>query len=592
MSDTSSAVLTYDFGRRIFFRGAFFLSFIIILLGVLAWRLYEIQLVQHEELTGSVEGYVKSNITWTPRRGRIFDTRGRDLAISVKTPSCAFDPKLADLQGVDRMEVVGKLARTLQLTPAEMDRVYSGVMKKDSRFVWVKRRLNSEEIEAVQALNLPGIHFPVEYTRCYPQGKTGSQVLGFSNIDGKGMEGIERTCDSILRGLGGTRGVQRDAVGRKLADTGSALVSVEPGLDVELTIDSYIQDLTERELEKAVIENEASSGAAVVMDPATGDILAMAGYPYFDANYPAEFPARNRLNPIVASVFEPGSIFKSIVMSAALEQKVVTPTTEFDCEGGAWRMPENGRVLHDTHGYGVLPVATILVKSSNIGMAKIAALMGKEKLYQGLRKFGIGSRTGVPIAGELNGTLRDAGKWTSYSMGSIPMGQEVTITPLQAVTAYSAIANGGVLLKPRIVKNIYSQDILEEAVPVTPVRRVISPEVSQQILQMLKDTVEEGTGKRARSEMYTVGGKTGTAQLACNTAEIAAGHKGYSPNRYIGSFIAVAPIENPQVVVLVSVREPKKSHYGGTVSAPAVKNIIDGVLNYYKIPMSPQKKKG
>ena len=584
--------LPYEFNIKVYRRGICFLGIILVLFTGLIWRLYQIQHVNYEEFSGSAQGYIQSNITWSPRRGRIFDAKGRDLALSVKTPSCAFDPKIADMRGVDRMDVVSKVAEALQLTPAEMDKVYSGVMKKNIRFVWVKRRLSQEDIDKVKALKLPGLVFPVEYTRCYPQGVTGSQVLGFSNIDGKGMEGVEKTCDSILRGLAGSRDVQRDAVGRKLADESAALVSVEPGLDIELTLDSYIQDLTERELEKAVVENGGTSGSAVVMDSATGDILAMAGYPSFDSNSPADYPAKNRLNPIVASVFEPGSIFKSIVMSAALEQKVVTPTTEFDCEGGAWRMPENGRVLHDSHGYGVLPVSTILTKSSNIGMAKIAAIMGKENLYEGLKKFGIGDKTGVPIAGELKGTLRHSSKWTSYSMGSIPMGQEVTITPLQAVTAYSAIANGGILLKPRLVKNIYSEGKLKKCVPVTPVRKVISSNVSEEILKMLQATVEIGTGKRAKSKMYTVGGKTGTAQLACNAAEIAAGHKGYSPTRYVGSFIAVAPIEKPRVIVLVSVREPKTSHYGGVVSAPAVKNIIDGTLNYYKIPMSPGKKKG
>ena len=590
MSDTCE--MPYEFSKRIYRRGICFLGLILLLFAGLIWRLYQIQLVQNEELSESVQGYIQSNITWTPRRGKIFDAKGRDLAVSIKTPSCAFDPKIADMKGLDRMEVVEKVADALKLTPVEMDKVYKGAMRKNSRFVWVKRRLEQEELEKVKSLKLPGLMFPVEYTRCYPQGRIASQVLGFSNIDGKGMEGVERTCDSILRGIKGSRDVQRDAVGRKLADIGSALISNEPGLNIELTIDSYVQDLTERELENAVISSKAKAGAAVVMDPATGDILAMAGYPSFDANTPAEFPAENRLNPVIATVFEPGSIFKSIVMAAALEQKVVTPETEFNCEGGAWRMPENGRVLHDSHGYGVMPVSKILTHSSNIGMAKIAAIMGKENLFRGLKRFGIGDKTGVPISGELDGTLRNAGTWTSYSMGSIPMGQEVTVTPLQAVTAYSAIANGGVLLKPRLVKNIYSAEKLEKTVPVTPVRKVISSQVSQDILSMLQATVEEGTGKRARSELYTVGGKTGTAQLACNAEEIAAGHKGYSPNRYVGSFIAVSPIEQPKVIVLVSIREPKTSHYGGVVAAPAVKNIINGVLSYYKVPLSPGKKKG
>jgi len=578
---------------RVYVRGAVLLGLIFVLFLALAGRLVDLQYFNHNAYAETASSYVDSSVTWNGRRGMIVDSRLRPMAVSLKVPSCALDPKLAKNSKTGLAGVIDSLRVSLQLSPAELDRIYRISSREGSRFVWIRRRIEDSQKKTLEELKLPGVYFPAEFERDYPQGSLASHVLGFSDIDGKGREGIENVCDSILRGLDGSRPVWRDALGNKLSDKEEHLKSLEPGLNVSLTIDSYIQSVAEAALKDSIDEYKAKSGCVVVMEPCSGDILAMAGYPDYKPENPAEGAAKNRLNPIIASVFEPGSIFKPFVIAAGLELKRVTSETVFNCENGAWKMPESRRVLHDAHGYGKLTVEKILVKSSNIGTAKVALEVGKKDLYKYLTGFGFGRKTGQPLIGEIDGTLRTPDKWSAYSMGSIPMGQEVTVTPLQVATAYCALANSGVLIKPRLVREVLDDDYnTVSAVDVQPLGRVISPKVAKEILLMLQKTVEEGTGKKAQLKKYTVGGKTGTAQLAVNADEIAAGHKGYSPNRYIGSFVGVAPIENPRLVVVVSIREPKTAHYGGTVAAPAVRRIIDDTLHYLKVEPSPADTKG
>lgn len=576
-----------DKSKQLYKRGACLLALLFVAYAVLGGRLVQIQYLEHEAFARSAASYVDSNVRWAGRRGRIVDSRMRPLAVSVKSASIALDPKLAKQSSIGFAGVVDKLRQELELSPAELDRIYRIGQRDGCRFVWIRRMAGDELKKRVAALKLAGVYFPAEFERDYPQGRLGSHILGFSDIDGKGREGIENICDSFLRGLGGERKVWRDALGNQLTDEESGLKSTTPGLNVKLTVDSYIQSVAERELAAAIEKYNAKSGCVVVMEPCTGDVLAMAGLPDFSPAEPAANPAKNRLNPIIGSVFEPGSIFKPFVIAAALEQNAVEARTVFHCENGAWRMPGTTRVLHDAHGYGRLTVSKILVKSSNIGTAKIALELGKDKLYRYLTGFGFGQKTGQPLAGEIKGTLRRPERWSSYSMGSIPMGQEVTVTPIQVAAAYSALANGGILVKPRLIREILDdQKRAVNVVDIQPKRRVIKPRIAREVLDMLAETVQSGTGKKARLKRYTVGGKTGTAQLAANAEEIAAGHRGYSPDRYIASFVGVAPIENPRLVVLVSVREPKSAHYGGTVAAPAVKNIINDTLHYMKVAPS------
>ncbi|MBN2712796.1 MAG: penicillin-binding protein 2, partial [Planctomycetes bacterium] len=376
-----------------------------------------------------------------------------------------------------------------------------------------------------------------------------------------------------------------DARRRTLAEDASQADESRKGLSVVLSMDSTVQLITERALKKAIEQYTPESATAVVMDPFTGDVLAIASYPTFDPNQPAETPAENRMNLAVMSIMEPGSTFKPFVLASALDKGLVKLNAKYDCENGAWRMA-CGRVLHDAHGYGTLTAEMVLVKSSNIGIAKIADLLHPEGLYRTARHFGFGELSGIPMRGELKGLLHPLNKWTAYSMGSVPMGQEVAVTPLQLVTAYSSIANGGALLRPRIVRAVRHSDggMVKDFPVVVRDPRVISPETAATMRKVLRKVVTEGTGRKLQMPEYPIGGKTGTAQLPVNAAEIAAGQKGYSSNRYVANFVGIAPYDVPRIVVAVAVREPKGAHYGGTVAGPVVKEICRDTLKYLGVP--------
>lgn len=545
--------------------------------------------MQHGD-SPSRAGLRKRVVERQARRGTITDARGRPVAVSVAVESCALDPLLIRNAGVDVNDVLGKLDAILQFSPTEARALIQRANRDGNRFVWIRRHLDTEQASAIRALNLPGVLLQQEYKRRYPFATLGAHLIGFTDIDGRGREGIEALCNAVLSGENLTRSVMRDAIGRSLAVDGSPWTSDTPPLTVELSFDASLQTIAEEELTKTLEEFRATQGTAVVMDPCSGDILALVSLPHFDPNRPADVPAENRFNFAIGGIYEPGSIFKTLVTAAALDAKVVTPQTTFHCENKAWRMPQNGRILRDTHPHGTLSVAMILAKSSNIGMAKMAERMGPKKLRDSLAAFGFGERTGQPLPGEVTGTLHPLNRWTSYSMGSVPMGQEVAVTPIQIVTAYSAIANGGMILRPRLIRRIHDGEGGESYdVPVTPVRRVVRPDVAETVLGILEKAVDEGTGRRVQMDEYRIGGKTGTAQMMANAQERAAGHRGYSPNRYVSSFVGVVPIENPRLVILVSVWEPKGAYYGGTVAGPAVRNIARRSLRYMNVPHSPKE---
>jgi len=409
-------------------------------------------------------------------------------------------------------------------------------------------------------------------------------VVGFCDIDGRGREGVEGTWQAFLAAIPAEQEAKRDACRRPMVDNAFAADASRQGHTVELALISAVQRLTEDELGKAVARYRPAGASAVVMEPHSGDILAWACWPDYDPNNPGAAESAHRLNSVIATVFEPGSTFKPFVWAAALEENAITPESRFFCENGAWTMP-NGRVLHDVHGYGDLTAEMVLIKSSNIGMAKIAGLLGASRLHRWICAFGFGETTGVPISGELSGTVHPLARWTSYSMGSLPMGQEITVTLMQLATAYSAIANGGLLIKPRLIKAIRDAEgrIVHE-VPVTPRRRVLRVETSACLRRILRRAVSEGTGKAANMPEYALAGKTGTAQLKVNAAEYRAGLRGYSRTRFLSSFVGMAPADAPRIVVAVAVREPQGAYYGGTVAAPVVRDIARRTLLYLGVP--------
>jgi cell division protein FtsI (penicillin-binding protein 3) len=514
--------------------------------------------------------------TLEAHRGRLLDRSGRELAVSVRRHGCAIDP-----QRVQSMEVtIGALEGALGLRREEIDAMRSYIARRraaghECRFAWVRRALMPEEVEAVERLNLPGVMLTRDWARQYPQGRTACHVVGFTRRDGPGLEGLELALDSQLQGRAGSLRINRDARRRAVLTTPEIVKPRRDGTDVMLTLDTYIQTIVERQLDRIVEEYNPEQATAVVMAPYSGAVLALANRPAFDANRAREEPQEARFNPAVAGIYEPGSVFKPFVLAAALEEGAVDLDTPIHCEGGAWNL--GYRVLNDTHGYGTLPAAKVVIKSSNIGIAKIARRVGMRKLHAWLSRFGFGEETGIELPGEVGGIFRPVSEWNPrFSMTSVPMGQEVSVTPVQLTAAFCALVNGGVLVRPRLVEATIHEDGGTSRKPVLPLRRVVSETVADQVRQVLARVVAEGTGRRAKSESYTIGGKTGTAQIA--------GPGGYEPGAYVASFCGFAPVEAPRLVVLVSVTRPQGAYYGGTVSAPAVRAILEKALLYCRVP--------
>ncbi|MFK7817395.1 MAG: peptidoglycan D,D-transpeptidase FtsI family protein [Planctomycetaceae bacterium] len=540
---------------------------------LLMWLILAVRLVQ-------VQGYSRDGFasratrqrtfkeTIPARPGEIVDRNGHVLALTVTRRSLFLDPSRIE----NRWEVAQGLASALNLNA---DRLYQQLSEKASRrFIWVKRRLSDGEVQRVRELNLPEETWGYrnEYQRSYPQGNLAAHALGIRNIDNEGSGGVEQSFDSAIRGTEGSRILVRDARG--------AVIDIRPdeaprhGATIVTTIDSTLQVQVEKQLDE-IVERWAPTGAcAIVMQPATGDILAMASRPSFNPNEPAgQKDAWSNL--CISAVYEPGSTIKPFIVGWAIDQGLLNANEIFDCENGAYRMGR--RVLHDSHPYGRLSVNDVLVKSSNIGMAKIGERLTNEGLYRSLLTFGFVRRTGLELPGELSGLVRSLDKWNDYSIGSVPMGHEIAITPMQLITAHAALANGGRMVYPRLTTAESSplptpvDTISRDSAPAPIVAQTISPEIAHWLVTgPMREVVERGTAKRARIEGVSVFGKTGTAQKL--TPDGPVGH--------VCSFVGGAPAENPGVLVLVVVDCPTGQgvHYGGTVAAPAAREILLGSL--------------
>jgi len=539
-------------------------------------QLYRIQCLQHARYEDLARRQHLTKVKIPVRRGTITDCRGNSLAISLPVESLYADPKNVKQKSM----TAWKLAAVLGMEPQD---IFARLIR-GRRFMWIKRRLTDEEHSRVRVLELKGLGFRREYRRVYPQGMLLGQVLGFCGIDDNGLEGLELQLEAYLMGRPGYRQTRRDAAGNKIAASRLKKEPAANGLDVMLTIDANIQRIAEEELDNACEQFAPLTGMAIVMEPATGDILALANWPLFDPNTfrglsAAELRSRSH-NTAVLDVYEPGSTFKPFVVSAALEEEVVTPDTVFDCGNGSAVL--NGRLLRDSHPHGELTVSQIITFSSNPGVGGIAIRLGKEKLHEYVRAFGFGRVAGLPVACESAGLLAPPRSWSRFSITSIPMGQEVAVTSVQLAAAYSAIAASGKLMKPRLVKSIADPDTgqVVREFPTQEVGRVISPQTARRVTDMLVQVIEHerGTGRRARLENYLLAGKTGTAQKSLPNG------RGYSTTDYVSSFVAFAPAYRPRVCVLVKIDTPRGSHYGGTVTAPAVREIIRRTLAYLDVP--------
>jgi cell division protein FtsI (penicillin-binding protein 3) len=531
-------------------------------------RLAYLQLALHSEYLARAQRQQQRTIEITPKRGIIYDRNMRALAMSIPVKSAFAVPgEIADQELAVRL-----ISRVLNISPD----VLAARLESSRSFVWMARKLSPEKYEALDALNLKGIYFQDENQRFYPKRDLAAHVLGFVDPDEKGLAGIEYQFDSQIRSKPEKIIVMADARQRWF-DGGEA--QREQGASVVLTLDERIQYIAQRELATAMAKTRALAGTVIVLDPNDGEILAMANWPRFNPNKANEAPAEWRMNRAVSALYEPGSTFKLITLAAAFDQGITRPTEVFDCENGAIYIA--GHRIRDHKPFGLLTVADILAQSSDVGAIKIAVRLGSPKFYEYIRDFGFGAPTGIDLPGESRGLLHRLESWSAISIGSVSMGQEIGVTPIQLATAVSAIANGGLLYRPHVVKQIKhgEQNLpVEDVVVRTEPRRVIRPETAATLRRLMEGVVLNGTGKLARLDGWTAAGKTGSAQKI----DPATGR--YSRTQLIASFTGFAPLNNPAITVLVSLDAPVGQREGGQVGAPVFKRIAEQVLSYLDVP--------
>ena len=531
-------------------------------------RLGYLQLFRHSEFMARAQRQQQRVIEITPKRGAIYDRNMHPLAMSIPVDSAfAVPAELGDQQLAARL-LSGVLGIPREVLEARLESSHS--------FVWIARKLPPDKKEAVEALNLKGVYFQKENQRIYPKRDLASHVLGFVDLDEKGLGGIEYELDGQIRGKSEKIIVMADARQRWF-DGGEA--QRERGANVILTLDEKIQYIAERELAAAIAKTHAIAGTVMVMNPNTGEILALANWPKFNPNAVKEVPAEARMNRAVTALYEPGSTFKLITLAAAFDQGITRPGEVFDCENGAVYVA--GHRIRDHKPFGMLNVAEILAQSSDVGAIKIALRLGAPKFYDYIRAFGFGQPTGVDLPGESKGLLRRLENWSAVSIGSISMGQEVGVTPIQLISAVSAIANGGMLYKPHVIAELRRGNQLvspEGLLASTEPKKVIRPETAATLRRLMEGVVLDGTGKLAHLDGWTAAGKTGSAQKI----DPATGR--YSRTQFVASFTGFAPISNPAVTILVSLDSPVGQREGGQVAAPVFKRIAEQVLPHLDVP--------
>jgi len=543
-----------------------------------AGRAFYLQVLQNDRLVKLAEKQHNRIVALTPGRGAIYDQHNAPLAVSIEMDSC-----YAETRNLESLpDAAAKLAPLLGYSAAELQ----AKLKASRNFVWLARRIAPEVAQKVRALELDGVGFVKESKRFYPNSEVAAHVIGFTGTDPGGLEGVEKKYDSTILGNTGYLVTERDALGRDIdLKKGQEGKSGTKGNNVVLTLDKNVQYIAEKELAQAVIKNGAKAGIAVVMEPETGRVLAMANYPTFNPNSYFKYGQANLRNRAISDSFEPGSTFKIFLVAAALEAHAIRSSDYFDCENGSYSYA--GRTIHDTHKYGSLSVPQILKYSSNIGAAKIGSRLGPERLYAALTGFGFGERSEIDLPGETGGMLRNQAKWYGIDLATISFGQGVTASALQIASAVSAVANGGNLMKPYLVDRITddSGNVLKQFGPQVK-RRVVSPETAKKVANMLEGVVNEGgTGTEAAVDGYRVAGKTGTAQ------KVDAGSHSYSAKKRTASFVGFVPLDKPRLTILVVVDEPTTSPYGGVVAAPAFSAIAQQTLCYLKVPVDRSVKK-
>ena len=508
-------------------------------------------------------------------RGGLIDRTGRVLAATRVGYRLFCDPLFIE----DRTVFAETVAYELGYNPVEIDMKLSG--RSHTRYVLLDDRMNDEQVDRFKDIELPGIYMEPITVRDYPQGPLAGTLLGFVGRDGEGLEGLERHWEERLLAKAGSFKFMRDYKRRRMWVNGEDYVPFEDGENVRLSIDAYIQRVCEEELKATIEQYGADSGQIIVMQPNTGEILAIATYPTYNPNAFGDVTDEMRRNRPVTDVFEPGSIFKPFVWAGLTEMKAAYPSEKIDTTtSGVWVMP-NGRRLRDVRGKGMISWHEILKYSSNIGMAKVALRVSIEDVYNIMRSFGFGKPSGIDLPGEVGGllTMHEHKGAQSYSHGSWPMGQEIGVTGIQMVRAMCVLANGGVMVEPRIEAWRPAND----GETITSPQRVVSKRTAEATLYAMRDAVVDGTGKKANSPYYDFWGKTGTAQLP----NFETG--GYHQDRYVSSFLGGVPVDQPRLVIGCFIRDPDRSigHYGGVVAAPAVRNVGERSLIYLGVPTNP-----
>jgi cell division protein FtsI (penicillin-binding protein 3) len=543
--------------------------FFILCFGLIAMRAYHLQVLERgKSLAVAQYQYYARRINLAPHRGTIYDAQGRELAVSMKVNSLYAQPEKINNKSV----VAAKLAPILGKDAHNI----AGLLSSPKSFVWLQRKITPLQQERIEALHLSGVDSIPESRRFYPNFELGSHVIGFAGMDSQGLEGLERSYDKYLKTATNYVVLERDALGRLIY-----IPETEQGMDtphdLHLTLDLRVQYITERELRREVIDQKARGGIAVVMEPATGKILAMAVYPSFNPNLFEDYTPDRWRNRAITDPFEPGSLTKVFLLAAALQDETAKENDIIFCENGAYTI--RGHTIHDMSPHGWLSLRDIIRYSSNIGSYKVGKKLGAARFYRSLHAFGFTEPTGIDLLGESEGEIRPAASWTPVDLAIISFGQGISVTPLQLITALNCIANGGNLMRPYLVERITDEDgkVIAEFSPQVK-RKVLSQEICHRVTAVMKEVVAEGTGIRGRVPGYAVAGKTGTAQ------EVDPATREYSKNKINASFMGFLPADNPRVAILVVIEEPTKNPYGGASAGPVFKRIAEELMRYMATP--------
>ncbi len=541
----------------------------ILAFGFIIARAFHLQVLGQDLWQQKAVRQHQKTIALTPQRGTIFDRNGEAMAVSVEVDSVYVEPTKVEASP----KTIKSLAEALSMRTSTI----KAKLQSSKGFVWLKRQVAPRESDLVRALDIDGVNYIKEHRRYYPNSEIGAQVIGFTGLDPKGLEGLELEFDTRILGRGGYLVMERDALGRGMSSAGSKIQGGERGNDLFLTLDKNLQYIAEKELGRAVSESKAKSGTVVVLDPRTGAVLAMAGQPDYNPNAFFKFRPGDWRNRALCDSYEPGSTIKVFLMAAALNEGVIRTGQRINCENGSIEV--SGKIVHDHRPYKMLTPEEIIKFSSNIGSYKIGKALERERYYNYLRDFGFGQKTEIELPGEVSGLIHKPTRWFDVDLAAISFGQGLAVTPLQLATATAAIANGGYLMSPYVVEKVvdnFGQIRMHRKPQIK--RKVIGGDVADQVKEMMvKVTEEGGTGVLGAISGYRVAGKTGTAQKVDPVTG------GYAVDKVVSSFVGFAPADDPRVVILVLLDEPKGKAYGGLIAAPVFSRIASQSLRYMKV---------